>query len=194
MNVKGLGLIFCLAIGTVPLAAQVDDFFDQAAPAGVTQGAGLGVQAFLVSPQENLRQAVDGRLGFQVGVNWSMPLGGNVELRPRLDYTRVDGGAFHPSSLTSTTTIQGVSLGADALWFFAENRRGPYAVTGLNLTWWETHYQFNGNDRETSPSLIAGIGHRFNRRLSLELDLELGQFRPSQGSESSIKAGVFYMF
>ena len=194
MNLKSLALIFCLAIGTVPLPAQGVDFFDQGAPANSSQGARIGIQGLLVSPQGDLRQAVNGRIGFQAGANWCVELGGTNELRPRLDYTRLDGGAFHPSSLTSTTTVEGVSLGADALWFFAENHRGPYAVTGANLTWWETHYQFDGNDRRTSPGLIAGIGHRFNARRALELDLDLGQFRPSYGTDSSIKGGVFYTF
>jgi hypothetical protein len=38
------------------------------------------------------------------------------------------------------------------------------------------------------------VGHRFNSSVSMEFNLDYGQFRPSVGVASSIKGGVFYRF
>ena len=119
--------------------------------------------------------------------------GGN-ELRPRIDYTRIDGGSFSLSSLNSTTTVQAVGVGIDYLRYLEGRRRGSYAVAGIELNWWESQYRFRGSDRETSPSLMVGVGHRFNSSWSMEFNLDWGQFRSYVGTASDIKGGVFYRF
>jgi hypothetical protein len=174
-----LSPLLCLAAGALPLAAQQTE---------------AGIQGALVFPQNDLRSATNGRTGFALGVHGGIDLQGGSELRPRIDYTRIDGGSFSLSSLTSTTTVQAVGLGVDYLYYLEQRLRGAYAVAGVELDWWESQYRFNGSQRETSPSLMVGVGHRFNANVSMEFNLDWGQFRPSMGSASSIKAGVFYQF
>ena len=67
-------------------------------------------------------------------------------------------------------------------------------VAGIELNWWESQYRFRGSDRETSPSLMVGVGHRFNSSWSMEFNLDWGQFRSYVGTASDIKGGVFYRF
>jgi hypothetical protein len=153
-----------------------------------------GIQGGLVFPQNDLRSAVGGRTGFTFGFHGGIDLQGGQELRPRLDYTRIDGGSFSLSSLNSTTTVQAIGIGLDYIYYVEQRRRGSYVVGGLELNWWETQNRFGGSDRETSPSLMIGVGHRFNSAVSMEFNLDYGQFRPSAGVASSIKGGVFYRF
>ena len=179
MNSKALFVTLSLCAGLVPLAAQE------------TQA---GLQALAVFPQDNLRSAVGGRTGFDVGVHSSIDLDGGSELRPRLDYTRIDGGSFSLSSLSSTTTVNGIGAGADFLQFLNEQRRGPYVTGGLQLVWWTTQYRFSSTQREISPSLMIGVGHRFNSAFSMEFNMDLGHFRATAGQAADIKAGLFYEF
>jgi hypothetical protein len=176
---KTLFPVLCLAAAALPLAAQETE---------------AGFQAALVFPQNDLRTAVGGRTGFTLGFHGGIDLQGGNELRPRIDYTRIDGGSFSLSALNSTTTVQAIGIGVDYLRFLEGRLRGSYAVGGLELNWWNTQYRFGGNDRETSPSLMIGVGHRFNSSISMEFNLDYGQFRPSVGSASSIKGGIFYHF
>jgi len=179
MRKRSLILTLCLAAGALPLAALE------------TEG---GIHGSLIFPQNDLHTAVGGRIGFQVGVQSGIDFGGGNELRPRIDYTRLDGGSFSLTSMSSTTTVQAVGVGVDYLRYLEEQRRGLYGVAGVSLNWWETHYRFTGNDRETSPSFMLGAGQRFNSSWSMEFNLEWGQFRPTMGSAGQIKAGVFYHF
>jgi hypothetical protein len=153
-----------------------------------------GIQGSLVFPQQNLRQAVGGRTGFQLGVHGAIDLQGGSELRPRIDYTRIDGGSWSLASLSGSTTIQAVSVGADYLRYLEGIRRGLYGVAGVGLFWWNSDERGGGHTRETSPSLMVGAGHRFNSSVSMEFSVDLGHFRPSVGSASSIKGGIFYRF
>lgn len=168
-----------LAAAALPLRAQQTE---------------AGIQGSLVFPQNNLRTATNGRTGFQVGFHEGIDLQGGNEVRPRIDYTRIDAGSFSLSSLSSTTTVQALSLGADYLRYLEGTRRGLYGVAGLALVWWDTQYRFSGSERKTSPSLMFGAGHRFNSSVSMEFSMDFGQFRDSVGSASSIKGGVFYQF
>jgi len=179
MNVKILFPILCLATAGLAL------------PAAQTEA---GVQASLVFPQNALRTATDGSIGFQVGFQEGVDLGGGNEVRGRIDYTRVDGGSFHLSSLNSTTTVQGLGVGADYLRYLEDRRRGFYAFGGLALDWWFTHYRFTSGDRTTTPTLRLGIGHRFDSNFGVEFGADWGQFRSDVGSFTNLKAGVTYRF
>jgi hypothetical protein len=179
MNTKFLLSAFCLATSAAALFGTETE---------------AGIQGSLVFPQQDLRSATGGRTGFQVGVHGAVDLGGGSELRPRIDYTRVDGGSFSLGSLTSTTTVHGVGIGADFLKYLDERRRGLYGFGGLALTWWSSDYRFGGTTRLTSPSVIFGVGHRFNSSVGMEFSVDFGQFRSSAGAYSDIKGGVFYRF
>jgi len=178
MRLKNLIPALCFA-AVLPLAAQDTE---------------AGIQGGLVFPQNDLRSAVGGRTGFTFGFHGGIDLQGGNELRPRIDYMRIDGGSFSLSSLNSTTTVQSVGIGLDFLRYLEQRRRGSYAVGGIELNWWNSQYRFGGSVRETSPSLMIGVGHRFNSSVSMEFNLDYGQFRPSVGVASSIKGGVFYRF
>jgi hypothetical protein len=179
MSVKSLLPILCLAGGMVPLCGQQTE---------------AGIQGSVLFPQQALRQATDGHVGFELGVHAAIDLQGGNEIRPRLDYTRIDGGSFSGSSLTGTTSVQGVGLGADYLRYLEDTRRGLYGAAGLELFWWNTKYRFSGSDRLTTPMVMIGVGHRFNANVAAEFDIDFGQFRSSVGTASSIKGGIFYRF
>jgi hypothetical protein len=147
-----------------------------------------------VFPQQDLRTATGGRTGFSFGVHGAIDLQGGSELRPRIDYTRVDGGSFSLASLTSTTTVTGIGIGCDYLKYLEDRRRGLYGFGGVALTWWASDYRFDGTTRLTSPSLVAGVGHRFNSSVGMEFSVDFGQFRPHFGTYSNIKGGVSYRF
>ena len=193
MNVKGQAVILCMAAGMLPLAAQDIDSGVRSI-LGMSGSTSIGVQAFLVSPQQDLRSAVGGRTGFAVGTHWAFDMADATELRPRVDYTRMDGGSFSFSAVSSTTTVQGVSVGADWLWYLDESRRGLYAMGGANICWWSFKNTFAGNSTTVSPSLVFGAGNRFNQSLSAEVNVDYGRFRPGDGRESSIRLGIYYQF
>jgi len=179
MNKNALLTSLCLVVGMLPLSAQQTE---------------AGIQGSLVFPQSDLRSAVGARTGFEVGVHGAIDLQQGQELRPRIDYTRIDGGSFSLSSLSSTTTVSGISLGADYLCYLEQRRRGLYAVAGVGLVWWTSEYRFSGTTHETSPSLMIGAGHRFNTNVAMEFNVDLGKFRSTAGQASTIKAGIFYRF
>ena len=179
MRRKALAISLLLAAAVPPLPAEPTE---------------AGIQGSLVFPQQDLRSAVGGRTGFQVGVHGAIDLQGGSEARPRIDYTRIDGGSWSLSSLSGSTTVQAVSLGADYLRYFEGRRRGLYGVAGLGLSWWHSDERGGGSTHKTSPSLMVGAGHRFNSSVSMEFSVDFGQFRSSVGSASSIKGGVFYRF
>jgi len=169
-----------LALSVLPLCAQM------------TTEAGM--QGSVVFPQDDLRSAVGGRAGFNFGFHYSIDLQGGNELRPRIDFTRIDGGSFSASSLTSTTTVQGIGIGVDYLRYLEGRNRGLYGVAGLDLVWWNSDYRFGGSERKTAPSLMVGAGHRFNSAWSMEFTMDFSQFRASAGTASTLRAGALYKF
>jgi hypothetical protein len=195
MPLKGPILLFLLAAGPTPLAAQDDSLSGlQDALSFLNPATQLGLHALLVSPQGELRTELDGRLGFQVGAHWLKDLQQGFQLRPRVDYSRYDGGAFSFSSATSTTTLQGLGVGADLLRYLDNSHLGLYTLAGVDLTWWNAQYRFNGNNQGTFPGLKAGLGHRFNHSVAVEFDADVAPWRPMMGAGDSIKFGVFYNF
>ena len=193
MNSKGHAVILCMVAGLLPLAAQDVDSGVRSI-LGMSSAPTIGIQGFLVSPQQDLRSAVGGRPGFAVGAHWSFDMDNATELRPRLDYTRLDGGSFSFSNVTSTTTVQGVGFGADMLWYLDESRRGLYGALGANLCWWSYKNTFFGNSTTVSPSVLFGVGNRFSQSLSAEINVDYGRFRSGDGRESSIRLGLYYKF
>lgn len=195
MSLKGPILLVLLAAGLTPLAAQGDSFSGlQDALAFMNPGTQLGIQAFLVSPQGELRTELDGRLGFQVGAHWQKDFQQGFQLRPRVDYTRYDGGAFSVSSATSTTTLQGLGVGADLLCYLDSSHQGLYALAGADLTWWDAQYRFSGSNQGAFPGLKLGLGHRFNPSVAVEFEADMAPYRPMVGAGESIKFGALYNF
>ena len=179
MQTKLRGFLLALSMCALPLCAE---------------GNAFGCQGYLVVPESDLRAAVGGRLGFELGAHGAISLEGGAELRPRLDYTRLDGGAFSFSTLSSTTTVQGLSMGVDYVGYLDESLRGLFGVLGVNLGWWHTMNRFADDTRKTAPGILFGVGNRFNSALSLELDLNYGTFRSPAGAESSFNLGLLYRF
>jgi hypothetical protein len=167
----------CLAAAALPVAAQQTE---------------AGIQGSLVFPQSDLRSATNGRVGFDIGVHGAIDLGGGSELRPRIDYTRIDGGSFSGSSFSGSTLVESLGIGADYLRYLEGRRRGLYAVGGVALVWWNAEYRHAGSERDTSPSLMVGVGHRFNANVAMEFNVDYGH--SAVGTASSIKGGVFYRF
>ncbi len=191
MNTQGIFaipiLVWSLVWGVVPLRAQ--DVLS-----GTSPQIEMGFQGFLVFPQGDLRGSVNGKTGFQLGAHGSLGLAEASEWRPRLDYTRLDSGSFDLSSGPSTTTLQGVSLGLDYLGYLGASRRGVYGLAGANLAWWHGQDRDSGTTRELYPGLRAGAGNRFGQAFAMEVNLDLGRFRPSAGMATSLTLGAFYKF
>jgi hypothetical protein len=184
--------VLLLAAGLAPLGAQ--DLGFQNPISMFNYQSRIGIQGFLVSPQGDLRSAVDGRTGFQVGAHWSITYDGGGELRPRVDYTRFDGGSLSFSSTLSTTTLQGAGVGVDYLRYLDGSHLGFYAMAGASIAWWYASYRFQDNTQGTYPAAQVGIGHRFNQALSVEFNVGYGPFRPSMGAGDTVKLGAFYKF
>jgi len=179
MRMMPLLTSICLASAMLPLSAERTE---------------AGIQGSLVFPQSDLRSEVRGRTGFQVGVHGAIDLQGGNELRPRIDYTRIDGGAFSFNSFSGSHTVKGVGLGVDYLRYYEQRPRGLYGLGGIELIWWDARDRDGASVRETAPSLKLGVGHRFDSRVSMEFSVDYGKFRPAFGTASSIKGGVFYRF
>lgn len=177
MRMKSLFPALILASAMLPLAAQQTE---------------AGVQASLLFPQSDLRSAVNGRVGFDIGVHGAIDFGGGSEVRPRIDYTRYDGGSFSGSSLSGSTLVEAISVGADYLRYMEGRNRGLYAVGGVALNWWNAHYRHASNERDTSPSVMVGVGHRFNSAVAMEFNIDFGH--SAVGTATAIKGGVFYRF
>ena len=193
MNLKGLAVIMCVAAGVVSLSAQEVDAGVRSI-LGMPNSPAIGIQAFVVSPQQDLRTTVGGRTGFAVGAHWAFALDDALEMRPRIDYTRLDGGSFSFNSVSSTTTVQGVSIGADVIRYQDESQRGLYGMLGANLCWWSVKNTFLGNTTTTAPTVLFGVGNRFSQSLSAEIEVDYGKFRAGDGRASSIRLGAFYKF
>jgi hypothetical protein len=166
-----------LAVAVLPLSAQQTE---------------AGIQGSLLFPQSDLRSAVNGRVGFDVGVHGAIDLGGGSEVRPRIDYTRYDGGSFSVTALSGSTLVEAIGIGADYLSYFEGRNRGLYAVGGIALNWWNAQYRYQGSQRDTSPSVMVGVGHRFNSAVAMEFNVDYGH--SVVGTATSIKGGVFYRF
>jgi len=147
-----------------------------------------------VFPEQQLSNAVSGRVGFQLGAHASIDMSRGNELRPRIDYTLLDGGSFSFSSLSATTSVHAISVGMDYLAYLNVRTRGFYVLSGLGMNWWSTHYRFQGTDTKTAPGLTIGMGDRFSRKLALEFDYDFGQFRNTMGSMGAFKVALFYDF
>jgi len=188
-------MVLILAAGLLPLAAQDTGLGSQGSGLGLFGSQNeAGIQGAVVLPENDLRNAVGGRTGFGLGVHGAIAMDGGTEIRPRIDYTRLDGGSFSLSSISSTTTVQEVSVGADYLVYAGGTRQGLYGFAGANLAWWYTQNRFSGNTRKVSPTLLFGPGFRFNKSISGDLSFEYGQFRSSVGTECNIKGSIFYSF
>jgi hypothetical protein len=188
---KAIALLIVVA-GILPLSAQDTGLDGVGGLAGYnlfSGQSGFGFQAFAVMPESDLHSAVGGRTGYEVGIHTTVGIDTASELRPRFDYTRLDGGSFSSTNATSTTTINGLSLGVDYLYYFQGTRTGMYGMAGANIAWWECQNRFVANTRQTSPTFLIGPGFRFSKGFAAELEFEFGQFRPSEGTDSSIKLG-----
>jgi hypothetical protein len=177
MRMKTLFPSLILATAMLPLAAQQTE---------------AGIQGSLLFPQSDLRSAVNGRVGFEIGVHGAIDLGEGNEVRPRIDYTRYDGGSFSASALSGSTLVEAIGIGADYLRYMEGRRRGLYAVAGIELNWWNAQYRHGGSERDTSPSLMVGVGHRFNSAVAMEFNIDSGH--SAVGTATAIKGGVFYRF
>jgi hypothetical protein len=193
-----------VAAGVAPLFGQAAEYYPvpEVDPPGesgdsqsakVTQPSEGGVQLGLVVPQGDMRSCLNGRTGFSAGFHGAVPLDSGLELRPRLDYTRLDGGSFSARSMDSTLTLQGLGAGADILVYGDAARSGPYAFAGANLTLWYVKNRFEDDTQAIYPNLSAGVGARLNA-FSADLEFDYGRFRPGVGTFGTVRLVLYYRF
>jgi hypothetical protein len=191
-------------VGSVmPLFGQVADYYPvpevvQPFDAGdsqssqITKPAAGGIQMALVVPEGDMRSSLNGRTGFSVGAHGGVPVGDGLEMRPRFDYTRLDGGSFSANSLDSTLTMEGIGLGADILAYGDKDRTGPYAFAGANLTMWYIKHRFDPDTKGVYPNISAGVGTRFTDSFSADLEFDYGRFRPGVGTLGAMRLVIYY--
>lgn len=146
-----------------------------------------GVQGGLNIPVGDLSTALDGRLGISVGGHAGLFYGDGHELRPRVDYTRYEGGYFPVGNSLGKNTIEAFGLGADYVFYTDLRPRGLYLTMGLGYQWWTVDPRGLPSTHTGSLSVAAGAGFRFNRTFGLEGRFTTGQFRSSDGAANALQ-------
>lgn len=159
------------------------------AGAAVAQDVQFGVQGGVNIPFGNLGDALDNRPGIQVGGHAGIYYGNGHELRPRLDFTYYQGGYFpgvHDN--LERNTISAWGLGCDYVYYTEMRPQGFYLTMGLGYQWWTVSPREGSDTTNSSLSMAAGAGYRFNRSFSLEGRFTTGQFRSDNGQANALQA------
>ena len=143
-----------------------------AAPAlSAQEGPRFGLQAGLNIPQSDLKDAVDSKLGFNIGAQVTFDLRGGHMLRPRLDYTWFPEYSVSGGGASASAKFSNISLGADYLYFVEGKPQGFYFTAGAAAIQWKMEVSVSvpgfgsGSTSETTTKLglAAGVGYQFNQ-------------------------------
>jgi opacity protein-like surface antigen len=148
-----------------------------AAPAlSAQEGPRFGLQAGLNIPQSDLKDAVDSKLGFNIGAQVTFDLRGGHMLRPRLDYTWFPEYSVSGGGASASAKFSNISLGADYLYFVEGKPQGIYFTAGAAAIQWkmEVSASFLGSSASASETttklgLAAGVGYQFNPTVGAEV-------------------------
>ena len=158
-----------------------------AAPA-MAQDAHFGLQAGINFPMGgssnvngtgsysvSAKDAVDSKIGFNIGINVPINFDGGHTLRPRLDYTHFSGSAadslFGPGSGVDGK-IDSTFIGADYLYHFSGKSDGGYVLVGAGYDHSKLEFSANGASVDDSKSAFAwalGGGWQVNPMFGVEL-------------------------
>lgn len=179
----------------------------------------FGVQVGLVSPQGDLRDAVDSKLGVTGGLHMTFDLGDGWMLRPRVDHLafqeRSDSTSYYEPYLEATfrdsysTKVTGWCFGLDAQFFPGGQPRGFYLVGGLGLISWkaEVHASMtvtglggtsgssmSESDSWSKSAFALGAGYQFNRTFSAEGRYVISKIGEEDASANTFQAVATFRF
>ncbi|MCC6514345.1 MAG: outer membrane beta-barrel protein [Geothrix sp.] len=172
-----------------------------AAPAlNAQEAVRFGVQAGLNLPQSDLKDAVDSKLGYNLGVQVTFDLRGGHMLRPRYDYTWFPEYTESFAGDSFSTKFIRKSLGVDYLYFVDGKPQGFYVTAGIAAVQWAVEVNFtlsglgSGSNSQTSNklALAAGAGYQFNRTVGADLRYIKG--KAWEGDLDMVQAGVSVRF
>ncbi len=158
------------------------------------QDLAWGVHGSVNLPQGDLKTALDSKAGFTVGGHLGVYLKDGHELRPRLEYTRYDGGSFSLTSVTFKNTIVALGFGGDYLYHLEGRHRGTYLLAGAGFQWWTVEPRQGDSTHENGLSLQAGAGYRFSPRVAVEAAYSTSRFRADQGRANAVTVGMSIRF
>lgn len=172
-----------------------------AAPAlGAQEAVRYGLLASLNLPQSDLKDAVDSKVGFSIGVQATFDLRGGHMLRPRYDYTWFPEYKETFAGDSFSTKFTRTSLGVDYLYFVDGKPQGFYVTAGIAAVQWAVEVNFSlsglgsGSNSQTTNklALAAGVGYQFNRTVGADLRYIKG--KAWEGDVDMIQAGVNVRF
>lgn len=173
-----------------------------AAGAGLSaQDTRFGIHANLNFPQSDLKDAVDNKMGYGLGVHVAVDLGQGHLLRPRFDYTQFPKWTESGIGWSESTQFRKMALGVDYLYYVSgKASEGLYLTAGLAANRWNVKWEENVaglgssslNENTTKLGLTAGLGYQFNKTFGTELTYESG--KAWEGNANTIKAGVTFRF
>lgn len=140
-----------------------------AAGAGLSaQDARFGLQGTLAFPQGDLKDGVDSKMGYGLGVHGTFAFDQHA-IRPRLDYTLYSKRDLFPGF---TTQVSSLNYGVDYLYFTQAKDQGLYLIGGASAVRWNIKAEGFGmseSENTTKLGLSAGVGYQWNKTFGTEL-------------------------
>jgi len=170
------------------------------APTLVAQeGPRFGLQAGVNLPQSDLKDAVDSKMGFNVGAHMALDFKGGHMLRPRLDYTWFPEYSASAGGASASAKLSNISLGADYLYFVDGKPEGFYFTGGLALVQWKMEasisypgFSASASETTTKVGLAAGVGYQFNKTVGGEV--RYMKSSAWEGDLDMLQVGVTFKF
>ena len=125
-------------------------------------------QVTLNQPTQDLKTALDGKLGYGLGIHGLHRHGFQHTSRTRLDWNV--WGQGNPVKGVKTQ-VSNYHLAFDHLYHFDDRDHGAYLVGGLGAVRWFTEREtvLGANRSHTTKlGITGGAGYQFNRNLGLE--------------------------
>lgn len=153
----------------------------------------FGMQAAVNAPLGDLKDFVDSKPGFGVGVHGTFDLGYGHMIRPRADFNVYPQANF--SGIKNNASNFG--LGADYLYFLAGKPERLYLTGGLSAVRWSFSNDVPGfgkvSNNTTKLGIALGVGYQWNRTVGTE-----GRYTTSKVGENftanALQAGVTIRF
>ena len=171
-----------------------------AAPALCAQDAPrFGLQAGLNLPMGDLKDAVDSKVGLNIGAHMALDFKGGHMLRPRVDYTWFPEYSVSGGGASASTKFSSLSLGADYLYYVDGRPQGLYFTGGLALVQWKAEssasylgISASGSQTTTKLGLAVGAGYQFNKTVGAEVRYQMS--KAWEGNLDAIQVGVTFQF
>lgn len=179
MRLSSLALAGLLSLGGAALGAQDLHF---------------GVQGQVNLPLGDLKDFMDSKPGFGVGVHGTIDLGSGQLLRPRLDYN-----LFPQADLSGVKDkASNLNLGADYLYYLdGRTSEGLYFTGGASMVRWTFDQDFPGlgsaSTSTTKLGLAAGLGYQWNPTFGTEVRYTYSRVN-SNFSADAIQVGATIRF